>query len=518
MPVPLIQEQTGDLWNTNAGDYLPSTTWDAAMASASLAAQKTSMGIAADFYLKNEMEKMPLQKTLTVPELNEKYMGSGITWTSPQKEIVADLIYNAHRRSSLYANRAALGQGVISEGANLAASLLIGAGDPLMIGGGMALGAALKGTSLFARTAEGAFARPGLLPTLGRGAIEGGAVMVPLEIADVARNRQYQQDFSMTESLANIAMGMGFGMTVEGLKFAGREGFARAKVAAENWLGRNTKAEDNARFSEMAAGQMAEGKRPMITPVLEAIQRERDGAGPIPEGGSRLEYAYEKTDTSQPVNKRYYLGTNSQAEQLHVAAPEAKNSTTDFGVGLYGSDKLASENGFAASSLNESPGIIHQYETQGAKLFDTEASLDQGTAAILAAEIRPFEKNVAKALVDGDISLRQAYDHMPGEAKARLNEKLSELGYDGLHYTEGEGAGKRNGIMMFPDKAENVRVLDEKIQSDPTVKAGLSQDELDGIVRRYNAKETKHSTPLRLRPSTHRIAREPKPMSQRTTP
>ncbi len=487
MPVPLIQEDTGDLWNKNAGDYLPSTTWDAALAAANLAADKTSLGIAGDFYLKNKFDSMELQKELSVEELNQKYMGSGITWTGPQKEITAAMIAKKHEQDAMWSNRAAMGNGVV----NFGTGLLVGAGDPAMFLGGKAIGMALKGSSMVPAFLKG----ESLLPSLSRGAVEGAAVMAPLEVGDVLRNRAYERDVSMTESLKNIAMGGAFGATLEGIGFAAREFPGYIKSASEKFLPRGAKVEDNARAVEMAAGQLELGKRPNINPVIEAFSRERSGEGPRPPGYEHLDQPHIPVDASQPVTKEYYLGSHSQVEQLHLAAADGQhgNASTDFGQGLYGSDSLAAENGYAASSFGEtagSPGLIHRFETQQAKLFDTERPLTKDEAQALAPAIAPIDKQIAKDLVSGDLNLRQAYDHLSMEAKNELNKRVETLGYDGLHFKDGTDAAPRNGVMMFPDKAENARVTGEPIQADPSVKGGLTESELSAANEKMTAPES----------------------------
>lgn len=488
MPVPLNQHETGDLWNTNAGDYLPTSTWDSIAATANLAVDKTSLGIAGDIYLKSQFDDMALQKTLSVKELNEKYMGSGINWTSPQKEITAEMMVKHQEQMRMWANRSSQGNSLL----NLGTGLLVGAGDPAMVGIGAAMSAALKGGAilrggaLFARNAEGGFVKAGFGATLARGGIEGAAAMVPIEAADVARNRMYERDVSMTESLTNIAHGAAFGATLHGTLFGARKAWENRGWVAEKFGGvfrRRTQVED-VMAAELASKQMAEGKRPTVQPVLEHLKRERDGAVDI----GKLPYEFQPLDTSVPVTKEYYLGAQSASERLHDVAPIGGNSSTDFGGGLYGSDRISAENGFASSDIHGVPGLIHRFETQGAKLFDTEAPLDQATAAILAGEIKPFERDVAKAVADGEITLRQAYEHLPAEAKDQLNKKLSELGYDGLHYTEGEGA-QRNGVMLFPDKAESVRVTGEPYQADATMKDGLTPAENQAAMEKYAARE-----------------------------
>ncbi len=70
MPLDLIQDaDQGDSWNKDAGDFLPASHADAAMAALNAAAMKTSIGLAGDFYLKNKFDKMEMQKTLSIPEL-----------------------------------------------------------------------------------------------------------------------------------------------------------------------------------------------------------------------------------------------------------------------------------------------------------------------------------------------------------------------------------------------------------------------------------------------------------------
>ena len=483
MPLPLIQEGDQDHWNSDAGNYLPSTTWDAAVSAMNLASMKTSFGLAGDFWLKNKFDQMPLQKTLSIQDLNEKYNGSGITWTSPQKEITAEMIYKAHQKEEMWANRATMGQGLTGEALNVGAGLIAGMGDPTMVAGGSLIGTALK-TSKFL---------PALLKSetlaggLARGALEGGTIAAAMEPAQMARDAMYQQDHSLSQSLTNIAMGMAQGAALEGLKYGGRK---FGEYVADRWLGRGTPIEDQTRKVEQAAAAMNEGKRPMLDVLDAHADQEKSGLGPRPPGSEHLNYEWQPVNTDQPVTKKYFLGTQLGNDKLHeVANGERGAANADFGTGLYGSDRLASENGYAASDFSQVPGMIHQFETNEAKLFDLDRPLDQAGAKELAAEVEKYSPQIAKDLREGDISARQAYEQMSREAKDGLNKALSAKGYDGLSWVDENSGEKRNGMMMFPDKAENVNVTGEPYQSNPDLKGGLTQEEAKYALQQYASPE-----------------------------
>ncbi len=386
-----------------------------------------------------------------------------------------------------------MGQGLTGDVVNVGAGLLAGMGDPAMAVGGSVIGMGLKAgglipKSLLASTA----AEDTLFKSMGRGAIEGGTVAAMMEPATMLRDSMYQQDHSLTDSLHNVGMGVVFGSALEGLKYGGRRLGDYMSGGPEKGpaVGADSpEVADKIRAIEQVSAQMSEGKRPTLEPLHDHAELERSGEGPRPPGSEHLAYEHEPVNTDAPVTKQYYLGTEGGNESLHGAA-DVRNSSTDFGPGLYGSDKLASENGIAASDFNEGgPGLVHQFETQEAKLFDTEKPLDQATASLLSESVKDQEPHLAKELAKGEISLRQFYDSAGEEGKKAMSTALSASGYDGLHYTETDAGAKRNGVMMFPDKAENVRQTGEPYAANPDVKGGLTPEEASARLKDYGSRE-----------------------------
>lgn len=513
MPIDLLPDpEQNDSWNKDAGDYLPASRGDAAMAALDQAAMKTSFGLAGDFYLKNKFDKMEMQKTLSIPELNEKYNGSGITWTSPQKEITADLIAHAHKREADWANRATFGQGLTGEALNVGVGLVAGMGDPAFVAGGELIGMAAKvkglaagGEAIGASVGSEAAAGAGLAAegadiaaqkslTFGQrikhGVIGGGVAAAAMEPFQAARDSLYQQDHAMTDSLHNIAMGMATGAALEGLKWGGSKLGEWGGGKLNDYIERRNA--ESLPEVQSAAAQIMDGKRPSLAPMREHAALERGGDGPRPPGSEILDYNHIPLDTNEPINKQYYVGVAGGSENLHDAA-DVRNSSTDFGPGLYGSDKLASENGIAASDFNEGgPGLVHQFGVEGAKLFDTEKPIDEGTANLLAENVKDQEPKLAKELAKGEINVRQFYDSAGAEGKAAMSTTLKESGYDGVHFTEEDAGQRRNGVMMFHDGEElsgKVAQTGEPMSANPAVKGGLTPQEASDHMKSYGAKE-----------------------------
>jgi len=145
-PLPLLQEAPNkEFWDTRAADYAPASTsevlrrtWESTMEDTPVAmlGQKSAIGI---------IDEMPGQRTLSVAELNAKYLGSNITWTEPKKEAVADYIVEANKNQQMMQNRMSLGEGGFVEGAlGFGTTAVRHLMDPINFAGNVAIGAAIK--------------------------------------------------------------------------------------------------------------------------------------------------------------------------------------------------------------------------------------------------------------------------------------------------------------------------------------------------------------------------------------
>lgn len=495
--LPLIEDQPNpEFWNSTAADYAPQSTRDVVNATWESAWDSTALGTIADMRAIRTIDEMPGQRTLSIPELNQKYMGLGITWTEPKKEAVADYIAEAHQKRTMLQNRIALGEGGVVEGsltfgATMARHLM----DPVEMGFNILGGAAIRAASF-----APAFLRGTTLgSTLARGAVEGAVTQIPLEALEVARNREMEMDVSLSQSLENVVMGGLYGSVFEGLGYAARAALNRAK----GHFGSAAPREWDFAATEGAAAQMLDGKRPNIRPLQQVFDRERNSPGTRPDAdfSGRSNYQFRDIDSGNASGK-FYLGTTTRnADFMTMEHGQYKNSRTNFGNGIYGQDDAMRANGYAASSFNDAPGLIHEFQLGKAKLLFADeplagANLDSVSKAI--ADLKEFPE--IKALFDeaqkgGPITARDIYEALndaPGGAIDGFNRNLSQQGYDGVHFIDAakDGTGKANGVMLFPEsrgKAEPVSV----IEPDQKYLAGLRQDELDDLITNHNSREQK---------------------------
>jgi hypothetical protein len=483
MALPFVQEEPSpDFWQNHAGDVLPSSSWDVISSEFELAKESTGLMTIADMMATKTIDEMPGQKTLSVAELNEKYMGTGITWTEPKKEEVAEYIADAHKRRQVLQNRiyTAGGGGIAGFGANMAAHLM----DPLEFGanilGGWAVSSAAAAPALLRSTT--------LTGALSRGAVEGAVTQLPFEALEIARNRQLEMDVSLSQSMANIALGGFVGAGIEGFGY----GVGRY---LESKRGANP---TNHRMVESSASQILDGRFPDVKLFEDVFNRERTGIGPRPDTdfSGRSGYKFEPIDSSAPVSRKLYLGTSSRAEAFDNITPEQyKNSRGDFGSGIYLVDDPYVANGYAASTFNESPGLIHELDLSGAKLLSLgDAAYVPKNAAEAAIDLLPKSNDIAKRLNDGaPVHPARLYDALEAAGKTEeFNARLREQGYDGIHFVDGaeDGSARHNSVMIFPESRSKLKALNS-IESDPKYLAGLKQGEIDESLGRYNSPDEK---------------------------
>src|SRR5690606_14332207 len=149
---------------------LPTSTMDVLSATWESALDSTAVGILGDKSAMSIIDEMPGQKTLSIAELNQKYMGLGITWTEPKKEGVADWIAEAHQKQAILQNRIALGDGGMIEGSlGFGATMVRHLMDPAEFGLNVLGGAAIRSATIAPAFLRGTTAAS----TIARGAAEG---------------------------------------------------------------------------------------------------------------------------------------------------------------------------------------------------------------------------------------------------------------------------------------------------------------------------------------------------------
>lgn len=463
MPFPLIQENEPDgYWNRRAGDMGTGGAPDALDATVSGALDRTAAGSLARMYALESMNRIEGQRTLSVEELNDKYNGSGITWTSPQREYTAEYIAREHDRRGQLDRRKALAGGGVGQGIlNFAAENFILALD-MLLSGGLA-GAGIRGLGISAGT--------GLAARMGMGFAENSIGMIPGETLSIMADRQAQMDVSLSTSLANVAMGGAFGAGLEGARF----GFNRLKVDERVRAGARAgsdfvfKPEERARMTEIAAAQLAEGKIPIIGRIAQMLRRQKEGVGPRPEVdySGRSESKFVNHGAEEIISGQFYNGTASRAEDQAHLPPV----TTPYGTGQVGTNSLFHEN---AKSVPDK-GLIHQYEVNG-RLAPLDAPIPDGIKKILG-DMSIGEKP----------TLREVYKGLPPELVENLNQNLQQAGYDGVHGIEGDVGSERNHTLIFKERAATAITRGGALEGDPRFVGEPSKQEWNDMLEEYHA-------------------------------
>lgn len=482
MAEPLIQNEVpDDYWARQGANVAPVGTADSMSARFGLAASSGLTGQAIDAYNVHDLDSQPNQRTLSVPELNEKYNGSGVTWTEPKKERVAEYIARAHQYKADLASRIERGDGGIigsmGRGATTAYTFLGGA-DPLGLAAGITGGTAFRAT--------GILAGEGLGTALARGAAEGAAVMTPLEAASVAHDRMMENDVNLGDSLKNIGLGSMIGIGVEGglHSLAGAKDRPLVKGLPDlperpEPLGTGAKPEHNELVVDVAARQMEEGLKPNVKPLVDLYERQRQDMGVKPESdySGRSNYSYVPTDTSNPVSAEFFHGNDGHSEDFRSLDFAANvNSPDSFGSGIYANDNAMKANGYAEG------GLVHSLQTKDAKLFPVDDLGPAGTGAIVDALKSPdFNMgNFAAQLVDGKLTAREVYNNLTEAGKDKMNGVLRAAGFDGLHFEDSakDGTHKSNGVMMF-DQSKVTPT--GSYNTDPSLVSGLTEAEKEAL-------------------------------------
>lgn len=476
MPLPLIQKAPEEgFWNERAGDYLETDTYDKLEADFELAARSTAVPQIATLLRANELEDAPDQRTLSVEELIKKY--PGVTWTEPKKEAVAYFIAGEDNKRRKLEGRSAQGPdnkltATLGFGANLAAHLL----DPAEMAVNLAGGAVLRGAGYFTAKTLGTAAS--------RGVVEGVATGVLTEGVNIAAQRELQQDITLQDSLVNVGFGALAGGVFEGI------GHGIGKLRE--------------RMDRSSAAQMLNGRFPDPEPIKTVWDRERLAPNrntAVPDFSGRVAYEFTPVELTAPVSRKVYAGTSSLADDAKLVAPGAnQNSTINFGGARVVVDDALVANGHAASSFNEAPGVIHEFDMNGAKVLSIDEALPPATAknvADILSELAdsadmPSLKEMAEAILRGEAipgkAIFKALEDAPEGAADALTAALKAEGYDALHFTDGtaDGASKHNGFVVLNDER---MVQTGSFEPERGLVPGLSEKEIAAIRASNNLPE-----------------------------
>lgn len=497
VPLPLIEEKPNvDFYDNRAADYLPKTTGDVLSSIWEDSLDSTAVGILGKHSALNIVDEMPGQKMLSIAELNQKYMGYGITWTEPKKEAVADFIAEAHQKKTILQNRISLGEGGVVEGSlGFGANMVRHIMDPLEFGVNVLGGAAIQGS----RFAPAILRGTSLASNIARGAVEGVVTQIPVEAGAAYVDREYQNDVSLAQSLENVAMGAVYGGAFEGLGYAVKSAFSRSK----RFFGSAAPREWDFQIAESSAAQQLEGRRPNVLPFEKVFDRERNSptVRPVDDFSGRSDYVFNPIDPDNAYGK-FYVGTTSRDPNFtNITHGDYKNSRTNFGNGLYGQDDAMRANGYAASTFNDAPGLIHEFDLKKSRLLAVDqplrgANLEAINKAL--TELREFpdlKRLLDDATQGSDITARDVYEVLNDAPEGSLegfNRNLKAQGYDGVHFVDAakEGSAKANGIMLFPESAGKAEPVNA-IEPDGRYLSTLRQEEVDDIIRQYNERENR---------------------------
>lgn len=484
MPFPLIEDKEPQDYWMRQGRFEQQQAWtEGVAATAEQALDNTGMGAIGDMYVQESLNRIEGQKTLSVEELNDKYDGTGIMWTSPHKEAVADYIAREHARKGDLQRRIEMSSGGVgSSVANFATQMFV-QGPEMMLGGYgvagmMKAGGFLQGASFAARA--------------GMSFAENTVGTVPIELAVMARDRQMEMDISLTGSLVNILAGGVLGVGIEGLRSGVPLALKNKRVqnVTKRIKDRITPIE-RAQISEVAASHIAENRMPMVSPILELMRDRVEGRGPRPttDFSGRSKNNFVNYGAEEKIQGKFYSGTDGRVEELGMTAPVDDG----FGPGLRGTSDIFVENSRAA----QAQGLVHQFDLN-ARLAPIDELISAESAKGVAKLLREIDPDgalglgkLAEAVEAGDVSLREVYDNLDVTGKEVLNNELMKQGYQGLHGVEGDAGNERNFVHVFPEHAPAVVTPGAALEHDPRFVKEPSPEEWNDFLQKYHAPENK---------------------------
>lgn len=441
-PIPITQTPDNpDYYNQQLGHELPTSYWDSMRAALKLSFENLPDQYVGQ-YVGNKVVEAEGRKKLTAAEANEMYHPD-VPFSGPVDPIVAQVIGDNQREKARLESIIARGpNGPFSKLSRFVGDMAVQVASPInWLSMGLA-GAAVRAIPA-ARSAltvtEGMSAARAFGVYTAEAAI-GGAAVEPFHALGALQN---QEDYRVTDSLKNIGVfSLGFG----GLHVGVRYGLPKVRALLE-------RSPETARAAEETAlGQMAEGKRVNVSPIIDQVIREKTSVAEAPSGSrSAVEpYAYRPLDASEAKGKVLYAGN---------ALPIGE----DVGHGLYMTDNPGIANNHALDSGSPAQGNMRQVSLGDVKLIDTDLppvgdvkvaldpilkSVDGNSQFAETVPLRETLERIREAIRDG---------RLPESALENLNQRFLEKGFDGYRIDGSRFMGKEgaahNVVMLF-DPAE----------------------------------------------------------------
>lgn len=439
-------------------------------------------------------DKEPNQRTLSIPELEKQYNGYGINWTEPKKENVArlmaqDRLHQMQLQQKITSGPQDFTQSALGFGASTVAGLL----DPVTLASFAAGGELLEGAGLVAKGA-------GMGSATINAAASGAVGQIPLEGLKAIGEGQRGNDVTAGEAIGDLgqaalggvafhAIGAGIGKLWQSARM--KLGGVEMPAVPEGHQSSIPTALDHPAVQESLKAQAIDGRVPNIEKFDELFHQERAGPWNEPQAqdnSGRSSHEFKPIDPDKPVSDKVFVGTDSHVEDpAHIDLKDYPNAMreNDFGHGTTAVFDPRAANGYSATSFNESPGVIHEFDLKDAKLLSTESDVPPDAKQaiqefVTESKSEPWAKDLLKGLKDEpNMGLRDIYDHLkdaPHGVLDAANQALKEAGYDGVHFIQEslDGTEKHNGVTLFPgaeDKLSHIKA----IQSDPSLLKGPSE-------------------------------------------
>jgi hypothetical protein len=207
----------------------------------------------------------PEPRRLSAEEANERYGGLGLTWDREVAEPVAELLAERKREENARQDLLQRGStGIGRKAAALGIGLLVSMADPLNVVSAFVPVVGEARYALWAQRMGRTHAR------LARGAIEGAAGAAMIEPFLLGVSRQEQADYSLMDSLLNVAFGTVLGGGLHAVAGAVGDGVRRGSAAEQV---RTMLAREQEELQRLAIAQMSTGAGVDVAPFARALAR-----------------------------------------------------------------------------------------------------------------------------------------------------------------------------------------------------------------------------------------------------
>lgn len=432
--------------------------------------ENTGMGNLAAILVKRESDQSG-EKPLTPNQANEMYKGMSVPFTHDVTPRTAAVMYDAELRKRKYAEvQSTIPDTVYGSLRTFAASTLphlidpIGATAGLLTGvgfGALGIGAIATG-DLAANSALAAgeaaatgFARKVAIQKFTQNAAEGFIGNLATDAIGIAKHVQYKEDLNIGDTLLMNA--------VTSLGFAGAHAGFRMAV---NKLGGDPMLKA---MEEAAIGRLMDSKDPTVAGSLLRAHLVSETSG------NAFEYNHVAFDQKQPMHS---------ASKINIEYSNADHAPLDVhGNGVYLTDNMNAANG-AAARAEQVAGRVYTHDISNLKLVDANTHVPDEVRVRFEEAVGEkinFEQPMNKIL--SDISTKVQEGNLPESVFNRIDESLTDNGYDGYHYEMdklmGEDHTKQNVVKVIdPNKlvpTEPAGVIADKAKVGKIPKEKLSE-------------------------------------------